>query len=357
MKSQSREISKKGKGMQSKNYVFLCGKNGITCYNGEERVGFLPSNEIQISNKVLHAIKTQDFETAGCSIMSYVCKQKQKYNTKTSAHKVTLQLPKGFTISHKKKTVSYNKKIWPDMYELLSSMPNNRNWNRYFPKFLLRLQKLQKRDREMLISFLNKNRDLLAFDKRGNLLLWKRVAADLSSYHKDADGSTVRNEIGKFTTMPREKVERNPDVACAAGLHVCSLEYLKNNFQDNIESKLILCCVDPKDIVSIPRDAGQTKLRVCRYKPILAIKSGEFASAINRNMQIQSMGQDITNKFSELGQKSELSVSAMGKILGLGKKQALQAMIALSKVAGMKLKVPQNWDGEDTAGVKLIREI
>ena len=46
----------------------------------------------------------------------------------------------------------------------------------------------------------------------------------------------------------------------------------------------------------------------------------------------------------------------MAKKLGMGRAAALKLGITLSKFAGMRLEVPDGWDGESFAGVKLVKE-
>ncbi|MDQ2739570.1 MAG: hypothetical protein M3Y35_13360, partial [Actinomycetota bacterium] len=46
----------------------------------------------------------------------------------------------------------------------------------------------------------------------------------------------------------------------AHGLHVGTFEYAKN-----FGHKLLICSVNPRDVVSVPRDCGFQKLRTCRY--------------------------------------------------------------------------------------------
>ena len=46
----------------------------------------------------------------------------------------------------------------------------------------------------------------------------------------------------------------------------------------------------------------------------------------------------------------------MAKKLGIRRAAALKLAITLSNVAGMRLEVPDGWDGESFAGVKLVKE-
>jgi hypothetical protein len=64
--------------------------------------------------------------------------------------------------------------------------------------------------------------------------------------------------------MMRNQVEDDENVTCAKGLHVCSKEYLPHFGGQNI----VACEVDPKDVVSVPLDYNNSKMRVCEYKVV-----------------------------------------------------------------------------------------
>ena len=69
--------------------------------------------------------------------------------------------------------------------------------------------------------------------------------------------------------MPRNEVEDNPEKTCSAGLHVCSYDYLDNYSSSECDlDRVVICEVDPQDVVSIPSDYNNAKMRVCKYKVI-----------------------------------------------------------------------------------------
>jgi hypothetical protein len=79
----------------------------------------------------------------------------------------------------------------------------------------------------------------------------------------DAQTRTFDNAPGKIVTMDRGKCDSNRDVACSTGLHVAAYPYASNcgGGQVMIEVK-----VNPKDVVSVPRDENNQKMRCCRYE-------------------------------------------------------------------------------------------
>lgn len=70
---------------------------------------------------------------------------------------------------------------------------------------------------------------------------------------------------GKTVTMPRNKVVEDPRIACAAGLHVGSWSYSGSH------STVVVCVIDPVDVVSVPDDYSYQKMRCCRVTSIKRI--------------------------------------------------------------------------------------
>lgn len=108
-------------------------------------------------------------------------------------------------------------------------------------------------------------RDLMDFLEYGELpitsdgyfLAYKRVRYD----YKDVHSGTYDNRVGSIVTMPREEVDDDPNNTCSAGLHFCSIEYLRNFSGE----KIMVLKINPRDVVSIPTDYSQTKGRCSRY--------------------------------------------------------------------------------------------
>lgn len=100
----------------------------------------------------------------------------------------------------------------------------------------------------------------------GCFLAYKAVRAD----YKDIHSGTFDNSIGRVVTMPRNQVDEDSSRTCSAGLHVCSFDYLPNFAHAN--GHVVLCKVNPRDVVAIPQDYNNTKMRVCQYEVV-----GEYA--------------------------------------------------------------------------------
>lgn len=128
-------------------------------------------------------------------------------------------------------------------------------------RFLQRLEKNPDyRVHEHLYPFLEHGKCPLTED--GCFLTYKAVRQDYLDIHS----GTIRNQIGDRPKMPRHKVNPDPDETCSYGLHVCSFDYLP--YFSHAEGHVMVCKVDPADVVAIPRDYNNTKMRVCQYEVV-----------------------------------------------------------------------------------------
>ena len=92
----------------------------------------------------------------------------------------------------------------------------------------------------------------------GSIQGWKYIAKTDTGF-KDSYTKSISNEIGTYVTMERDLVTKDPNITCAAGLHVGSWEYVCK--QDYIAQVI----VNPEDVVSVPIDYSGQKLRCCKY--------------------------------------------------------------------------------------------
>ena len=117
--------------------------------------------------------------------------------------------------------------------------------------------------REELLKFLSYGRSKITKD--GEIILYKYVSHD----YKDCYTGTFDNSIGATVQMKRNDVNTDRKQTCSAGLHLCSYDYIKD--MGNSTYKIVACLVKPEDVVSIPEDYKNTKMRCCKYKVIADI--------------------------------------------------------------------------------------
>jgi len=100
----------------------------------------------------------------------------------------------------------------------------------------------------------------------GYFLAYKAVQSDF----KDKYSGTFDNSVGKTVKISRRKVDDNCDVGCSHGLHVGAIDYVKSYGSHG--DKVVICKVDPADVVSVPLDSEHQKVRCCGYEVV-----GEYA--------------------------------------------------------------------------------
>lgn len=109
----------------------------------------------------------------------------------------------------------------------------------------------------------------------GCFLAYKSVRND----YKDLYSGTFDNSVGSVCSIPRNKVNANRDEGCGAGLHVGAFDYAKSYGGINVDedgfggdndggNHLMICKVNPRDVVSVPTDSKFQKLRTCRYEVV-----------------------------------------------------------------------------------------
>jgi hypothetical protein len=128
-----------------------------------------------------------------------------------------------------------------------------------------------------LYDFLAANNIPLTND--GYFLAYKKVAYDYTDIHSHTFDNTPNitearknYQLGddiydlKLPKMPRNEVEDDPEKTCSDGLHVCSKDYLRHygSHQSNTD-RIVICKVDPTNVVSIPLDYNNAKMRVSAY--------------------------------------------------------------------------------------------
>jgi hypothetical protein len=84
-----------------------------------------------------------------------------------------------------------------------------------------------------------------------------------SGDYVDWHSSKFRNNVGDLNYMARDSVHQDKNVACSTGFHIGTLDFAQNFCGG---ANIVLCEVDPKNVVSVPIDSNNQKVRVCRYK-------------------------------------------------------------------------------------------
>lgn len=134
-------------------------------------------------------------------------------------------------------------------------------------KFWERLQKNPSwRSVQQLFPFLEHEGIPITDD--GCFLAYKGVKEDL----RDVHSGQFDNSPGKVHEMPRNKISDDPNEACHYGFHVGAEHYATNFGQ-----RTVICKVAPEDVVCIPYDSDQQKMRVCKYE-VIGFRGGTMPS-------------------------------------------------------------------------------
>ena len=133
-----------------------------------------------------------------------------------------------------------------------------------------------------------------------------------STTFTDSYTKTMDIKLGDTVSMPRIDCNPDPTVTCSTGLHVGSMDYVGG-------SDLILnCLISPEDVVSIPKDYNNTKMRCCKY----------YAFSINH--------EEFEKKYTDIDYheitKQELQRKLQEKIQGSDEARIIASVVSESKV-------------------------
>lgn len=111
-----------------------------------------------------------------------------------------------------------------------------------------------------LYGFLQANDIEIAED--GDFYAWKKVRDDYLDIHS----GTIDNSPGSTPRVARNMVDEDSNRTCSYGLHVCSKSYLPS-FGSGFGSsdRVLKVKVDPKDVVAVPADYNNAKMRTAGY--------------------------------------------------------------------------------------------
>ena len=83
------------------------------------------------------------------------------------------------------------------------------------------------------------------------------------------------NAVGYVVSIPRSMVDDNRNVHCSSGLHAGTYDYAKE-----FAPVLLTVLVDPRDVVSVPNDHNNAKVRVSRYTVIEVNDGKNYGSGV-----------------------------------------------------------------------------
>jgi hypothetical protein len=147
-----------------------------------------------------------------------------------------------------------------------------------YEPFVLFMEKLrtnpEQHSIENLYRWLEADPDGFTIADDGDLIVYKYVMNDFRSIHS---GPAIRNGVpvnerilnvpGDVIEMDRKDVQHDPDRGCSTGLHVGTWTFVQG------QSVIYKVKVNPKYVVSVPKEMSSRKMRVCRYQVIERVES------------------------------------------------------------------------------------
>ncbi len=144
-------------------------------------------------------------------------------------------------------------------------------------KFWERLQKNPShRSVQQLYRFLNNIGIPVTED--GSFLAYKSVRRD----YRDLHSGKFDNRVGVTNRMPRNQISDDPNHSCHEGLHVGALEYAESFGGERI----VICKIDPSNVVCVPFDSNSQKMRVCEYKVVAEHLESHLPSTVISDSEI-----------------------------------------------------------------------
>lgn len=134
-----------------------------------------------------------------------------------------------------------------------------------------------------LFSFLEVNKMPITHD--GCFLAYKKVKIDDNGNLVDCHTSTFCNNVGAVVVMKREDVDPDRNQTCSKGLHVAAYDYAANNYSG---THLLEVKVNPSDVVAVPTDYNNQKMRVCRYEVVAVNKLAEVKDLLIKEPELKA---------------------------------------------------------------------
>lgn len=116
-------------------------------------------------------------------------------------------------------------------------------------------------------EFLEKNK--LPITDDGEFLAYKKIRGDWL----DIYSASFNNAIGEVVEMERNAVDDEKNNCCSYGLHFASIDYMSNYGTSDIDDRVVIVKINPRDVVSFPIDYNRAKGRCCRYEVVDEIKN------------------------------------------------------------------------------------
>lgn len=116
----------------------------------------------------------------------------------------------------------------------------------------------------------------------GCFIAYRSVTLD----YKDHRTGRWDNSIGAICEEDRNLVDEDPNNTCSKGLHVCALGYIhgpNSHGYGGSRSHWVIVKVNPRDVVAVPHDYKNTKMRVCRFEVVGQLDKTKIAPTATKS--------------------------------------------------------------------------
>ena len=116
----------------------------------------------------------------------------------------------------------------------------------------------------------------------GCFIAYRSVTLD----YKDHRTGRWDNSIGAVCKEDRNLVDEDPNNTCSKGLHVCALGYIhgpESHGYGGSRSHWVIVKVNPRDVVAVPHDYKNTKMRVCEFEVVGQLDKSKIAPTAKKS--------------------------------------------------------------------------
>ena len=228
-------------------------QNVTVNYDGQTHI---ISRSDSLSDKLIDALRARDFESIPLLVSKAMMINKSsngKFQVKDGVILVD-GVPAPGALSTKILKFAEDNLPYEPLIKFAKNLQNN-------PSF---------RSVNQLFEFLEKNDHPIT--DTGCFIAYKKVRDDFLDVHT----GTFDNSIGNVVEMPRNQVDEDPNTTCSNGLHVANFNYASNFYSGGL---MLEVEVNPADVVAVPTDYNQSKMRVCKYR-VLSVVNEEVSTPI-----------------------------------------------------------------------------
>lgn len=123
-----------------------------------------------------------------------------------------------------------------------------------------------------LFRFMRANK--MPITDSGCFIAYKKVRDNYFDFYT----GKISNNPGKVVKFERKNVNPDRHQTCSYGLHVAAFEYAYKHYHGG-QGVMLEVEVNPKDVVAVPPDYQEKKMRVCRYR-VLGVATEEISSLL-----------------------------------------------------------------------------